>query len=92
MNKGKLSFKSRLWNKKIKSKNMVCEDVNAKGLYYKNMIRTKQDHNKDTYSKLVSNRLNVMCDSTFIYTHWAPNSKKLFKKNSIYMWLMFTHV
>ncbi len=47
----------------------MCEDVNAKGLYYKNMIKIKQDHNKDTYQKLVLNRLNVMCDSTSIYTH-----------------------
>jgi len=58
----------------------MCEDVNAKGLYYKNMIKIEQDHNKDTYQKLVLNRLNVMCNSTSIYTHWAPNSNKLKKK------------
>jgi hypothetical protein len=66
MNKGRPSFKSRSWNEKIKSKNMMCENVNAKFFYYKNMIRTEQDHDKNTYPKLVLNRLNVMCDSIFI--------------------------
>jgi hypothetical protein len=31
------------------------------------------------------NKLKVMWDSTSIYTHWAPSSKKLFKKISTYM-------
>jgi len=66
MNKGRPSSKSRSWNEKIKSKNMMCENVNAKFFYYKNMIRTEQDHDKNTYPKLVLNRLNVMCDSIFI--------------------------
>jgi len=70
----------------------MCENVNAKFFYYKNMNRTEQDHNKNTYPKLVLNRLNVMCDSIFIYTHWASNSKNSFKKNVTYMWPMFTHV
>jgi hypothetical protein len=72
---------------------MMCEDVNAKGLYYKNMKKIEQDHDKNTYQELVLNKLNVICDSTSIYTHWAPNSNKLKnKKNSTYMWPMFTHV
>jgi hypothetical protein len=46
------------------------------------MWDSKQDHDKNTYLKLVLNRLNVMCDFTFIYTHWALGSKKTFQKTS----------
>jgi hypothetical protein len=38
------------------------------------------------------NILKVMKNSTSICTHWAPSLKKFFKKKSIYMWPMFTHV
>jgi hypothetical protein len=38
------------------------------------------------------NRLNVMGNGTFIYTHSAPSSKHKFKKIPIYMWPMFTYV
>ncbi len=67
-------------------------DVNAKGLYYKNMKRKEQNHDKDTYLKLMLNRLKVIWDFIFIYTHWAPNLKKLLKKLPTYMWPMFIHV
>jgi hypothetical protein len=40
------------------------------------------------YLKLMLNKLKIMGNSTFIYTHWAYSSKKL----PIYMWPMFTHV
>ncbi len=56
------------------------------------MWDSKQNHDKNTYLKLMLNRLNVMCNSISIYTHWALNSKKLFKKLPTYMWPMFTHV
>jgi hypothetical protein len=70
MSRKKPSFKSKSWNKKIKSKNTMCmHDVNAKGLYYKNMTRKKQDHDKDTYSKLMLNKMKIMHNSTLIYTH-----------------------
>ncbi len=67
-------------------------NVNAKGLYFKNMTRIKQDHDKYTYPKLVLNRLKVMWDSTFIYTHWALCSNKLLNKLPTYMWPVFIHV
>jgi hypothetical protein len=35
-------------------------DVNAKGIYSKNMTRTKQDHENNTYPKLGLNILKVM--------------------------------
>jgi hypothetical protein len=54
---------------KSKAKTQCVHDVNAKKLYYKNMKRTKQDHDKDTYPKLVWNRLKVMKNSTSICTH-----------------------
>ncbi len=38
------------------------------------------------------NKLKVMGNSTFIYVHWAFNSRKIIKKLPIYMWPMFTHV
>jgi hypothetical protein len=44
------------------------------------------------YPKLVFNRLKVMENFTFIYTPWAPSSKKFLNKLSIHMWLMFIHV
>jgi hypothetical protein len=34
--------------------------MNAKKIYYKNMTKTKQDHNKDTYPKLVLNRIKIL--------------------------------
>jgi hypothetical protein len=69
MNRNKLSFKSKSWDKKIKSKNTMCtHDVNAKWLYYKNLTRTKQGHDKDTYPKLMLNKMKIMHNSTLIYT------------------------
>jgi hypothetical protein len=44
----------------------------------------EQNYNKNVYSKLVLNKLKVMMNSTYIYTHWAFNS--------IYMGPMFTYV
>jgi hypothetical protein len=55
--------------KNSKAKTQCVHDVNAKKIYYKNMTRTKQDHDKNTYSKLVLNRLKVMGNSTSIFTH-----------------------
>lgn len=40
----------------------------------------KQGYDKKTYPKLVFNKLKIMRNSTFIYTPWAPNFKKFFKK------------
>jgi hypothetical protein len=37
--------------KKSKAKAQCVHDVNAKKLYYKNMTRIKQGHDKDTYPK-----------------------------------------
>ncbi len=56
------------------------------------MTITKQNYDKDTYPKLVLNKLKVMSDFAFIYTHWALGSRKLLKKLPTYMWPMFTHV
>ncbi len=36
-------------------------------------------------SKLVLNILKVMWNSIFIYTHWAPSSKKILKNILTYM-------
>jgi hypothetical protein len=70
MNRSKPSFKSKSWNKKIKSKNTMCtRDVNAKGLYYKNITIAKQDHDKDTYPKPMLNKVKIMHNFTLIYTH-----------------------
>jgi hypothetical protein len=49
-------------------------------------------HNKDMYPKLVLNKLKIIWDSTFIYTHYVPNLEKLHKKLSAYLWPMFIHV
>jgi hypothetical protein len=45
--------------KKSKAKTWCVYDVNARGLYYKNMAITNQDHNKNTYPKLILNKLKV---------------------------------
>jgi len=37
-------------------------------------------------------KLKVTWDSSFIYTHWALSSRKLFRKLPTYMWPMFIHV
>ncbi len=44
------------------------------------------------YPKLMLNKLKVMGNFTFSYTHLAPSSEKIFKKFSIYMWPIFAHV
>jgi hypothetical protein len=44
------------------------------------------------YLKLVLNKLKVLGNFTSIYTTWAPNLEKKFKKFLIYMWPMFNHV
>jgi hypothetical protein len=38
------------------------------------------------------NKLKVMENFSFIYTYWAPSSKKFLKKLPTYMWPVFTHV
>jgi hypothetical protein len=62
--------------KKTKVKTRCVHDINAKGFYYINMTIIEQDHDKNTYPKLVLNRLKIMWDFTSIYTNWAPRSKK----------------
>jgi hypothetical protein len=37
-------------------------------------------------------KLEIMWDFISIYTHWAPSSKKIFKKFSTLMWPMFIRV
>jgi len=75
-----------------KVKTQYVHDMNVKGFYYKNMTRIEQNHDKDTYPKLVLNRLKIIWDSTSIYTNWAPSSRKFLKKFPTYMWPMFTYV
>jgi len=53
------------------------------------MTKIEQDHNKDTYPKVMLNKLKVMWDFTFIYTHCTPNLKKILKELPTYMWPMF---
>jgi hypothetical protein len=48
------------WNKKSKAKTQCVHNVNAKGFYYKNMIRMEQDHERNMYSKLMLNIFKVM--------------------------------
>jgi len=66
--------------KKSKVKTQCVHDMNAKRFYYKNMTRIEQNHDKNTYPKLVLNKPKIMCDFTSTYTNWAPSSRKLFKK------------
>jgi hypothetical protein len=53
---------------KAKAKTRCVHNVNVKGFYYKNMTK-KKDHDKDTYPKLMLNKLKVMGNFVFIYTH-----------------------
>jgi hypothetical protein len=45
------------------------QDKNSTRFYYKNETKIKQGCDKKTYPKLVLNRLKIMGNSTFIYTH-----------------------
>jgi hypothetical protein len=76
--------------RKNKNKNTTCANKNPTRFYYEEEI--EQGYDQKLYPKLTLNRQKVMRNSTFIYTHWAPSSKKLKKKLSIYMWPMVTHV
>ncbi len=89
-NKGMPSSKSRSWNKKNKNKNMTSVNKEPTIFYCKK--ETEQSYDKKTYLKLVLNKREVIENSTSIYTPWAPNSRKIFKKLPIYMWPMCTHV
>jgi hypothetical protein len=42
--------------RKSKAKTRCVHDVNAKKLYFKNMTRIEQNHDKDTYQKLLLNK------------------------------------
>jgi hypothetical protein len=76
----------------IKTKTQHVRSKNPIGFYYNHETRTKQSYDKKTYSKFVLKRLTMMGYSIFIYTHWAFNSKKNFKKFATHMWPMCTHV
>jgi hypothetical protein len=52
------------------------QDNNPTRFYYKEEIKIKQGYDKKMYSKLMLNIVKVMGNYTFIYTLWAPNSKK----------------
>jgi hypothetical protein len=64
------------------------------------ITRTIQKYNKDVtkkmYPKLMLNIVKVMCDFTFIYTHWAPTLENFLKTTSnlhvAYVHLCMTHV
>jgi hypothetical protein len=68
MNEGKLNFISKSWNKKIKTKNMMCAQCEYIYIITK-LWKKKQDHDKDMYPKLMLNKQKVMCNSTSIYTY-----------------------
>jgi hypothetical protein len=65
---------------------------NSTIFYYKEERKEKQGYDKKAYLKLVLNVIKVMGNSIFIYTPWAPSSKKFLKMFLVYMWPMFTHV
>jgi len=57
------------------------QNKNSTWFYYKKEIKKKQGYDKKTYQKLVLNILKVMGNSTLIYTHWAPSSRKFLISN-----------
>jgi hypothetical protein len=73
MNKGRLHLKSQIMKQKHMCKIRFQQKIIA--------IKIKCC-DKKMYPKLMLNRLKVMGNSTFIYTHWAPSSRNLFKKTS----------
>jgi hypothetical protein len=92
-NKGMFNSKSKSKNKKKKKKKTRSQQVqnkNSIGFYCNDETKTKQGCDKKTYQKLVLNKLKVMENSTFIYSHWALSSKNFFKKLPTHMWPMFT--
>jgi hypothetical protein len=59
------------------------------------IAKKKQKQNKVMIRnelKTIVEQTKGCANSTFIYTPWAPSSKTLLKKLSIYMWPMFTHM
>jgi hypothetical protein len=61
---------------------MTCVKKNPTRFYYKEII--EQGYDKKMYPKLMLKKLKVMANSTSIYTPWAPNFKKYFKKFPMY--------
>jgi hypothetical protein len=75
-----------------KNKNMTHAKQEFARFYCKEETKTKQGYDKKTYPKLMLNILKVMGNFTFVYTYWAPSSKKFLKKLLTHMWPMFTRV
>jgi acid phosphatase class B len=94
-NNNKPNPKSWLWNKKNKNKNTTHAKQKSNIIFLQGRNKTKQGYDKKMYPKLVLNKLKVIGNLIFIYTHWALSSKK-FSKNvqptcGIYS-LICTHV
>jgi hypothetical protein len=70
----------------------MCAQCECKRTLLQKHDKNKTKSDKDTYSKLVLNRLKVMWDSTSIYTHQTLSLRMFFKKLPTYMWPMFIHM
>ncbi len=80
--------------------NLGCEirKTSTRTQYVQNKNSTKfccKNNNNNNiitrkHIKLVLNVLKIMGNFNSIYTHWASNSKKIFKKPPTHMWPMFT--
>jgi len=69
-NKGRPISKFRSWSKTNKNMTHV-KHVSNKILLQK---KKKKGYDKKRHQKLVLNKLKVMGNCVFIYTHWAPSS------------------
>ncbi len=66
-NKDRFNPKSRSWNNKNKTQHV--QNKNPIGFYCKHKTRTKQNYDKETYSKFVLKILKVVGYFISIYTH-----------------------
>jgi hypothetical protein len=63
-------------------------NVNAKELYYKNVTKIDQDHDKDSYPKLVLNKLKVMGNFILLIPIRQLTQRKIQKTSNLHV----THV
>jgi len=62
--------------KQIRIRTWYMQNKNPTKVHCKQKIKTKQGYDQKKNPKLVFNKLKVMKNSTSIYTHWAPSSRK----------------
>jgi hypothetical protein len=81
-NNNKPNPKSWLWNNKNKNKNMTLAKQMSNIIFLQEKKKTHTRLWQENVPKLVLNKLKVIGNFIYIYTHWAPSSKNKSQETS----------